>query len=36
MNLLSPAECIGTVLNRYIEHSGDSFGYSDNYEHYYN
>lgn len=35
MNLLSPAACIGTVLNRYVERSGDSYGYSDSYAHYY-
>ncbi len=35
MALLDPAECIGTVLNRYQERAGDSFGYSGNYDRYY-
>jgi protein-tyrosine kinase len=35
MNLLSPVECIGAVLNRYVEQPGDSYGYSGNYERYY-
>jgi protein-tyrosine kinase len=35
MNMLSPVECIGAVLNRYVEQPGDSYGYSGNYERYY-
>jgi protein-tyrosine kinase len=35
MNLLNPVECIGAVLNRYVEQPGDSYGYSGNYERYY-
>jgi protein-tyrosine kinase len=35
MQLLSPAPCLGTVLNRYRASAGDSYGYGGNYGRYY-